>query len=60
VRFIFRTGPGSAVSVGIIGGLVLLILLAATVFWVAVIVAAVTVLAALAYACRWAWLSLKR
>jgi hypothetical protein len=58
MRFYLRTGRG--VSVGIIGGLVLLILLAATVFWVAVIVAAVFAVAAVAYTARWVWLRLGR
>jgi hypothetical protein len=47
VRFYLRTGQGSGVSVGIVGALILLIVMAALWFWVAAIVAAVVVLALL-------------
>jgi hypothetical protein len=47
VRFYVRGGSGWGVSVGLLGGLVLLVLVAALWFWLAVIVAAVIVLTAL-------------
>ena len=47
VRFSFRTSRSTGVSVGIVGAVALGILLATTVFWVAVIVAAALVVAGL-------------
>jgi hypothetical protein len=36
MRFYMRTGPSSGVSVGVVGGLILLLLLAVLWFWLAV------------------------
>jgi len=47
VRFSFRTSRSTGVSVGIVGAVALGILLATTVFWVAVTVAAALVVAGL-------------
>lgn len=47
VRVYRRTGPNSGVSFGIVGGLIMLIVVAALVFWLAIILGAVLVAAAL-------------
>jgi len=52
VKFYLRTGRGTGVSVGIVGALVLGILVATTVFWLAVIVVAILVLAGVGCAMR--------
>jgi hypothetical protein len=59
VRFYFRTRAGG-VSVGIIGALVLLVLVAALWFYIALAVVAVLVLAGIAYAARAVWQRARR
>jgi hypothetical protein len=54
VRFYFRTRSGG-VSVGIIGALVLLVLVAALWFYVAITVVAVLALAGIGYVARGMW-----
>jgi hypothetical protein len=55
VRFYFRTSRSTGVSVGIVGAVVLGILLAATVFWVAVIVGALLIVAGACAGALWVW-----
>ena len=55
MRFYFRTSRSTGVSVGLVGAVVLGVLLATTVFWLAVIVAAVLVVAGMYVVARGTW-----
>jgi len=59
-RFYVRGGNGWGVSVGIIGAILIGIALATTVFWLAVIVVAILVLAGVECAMRGLWQQLRR
>lgn len=54
MRVYRRTGPNSGVSFGLFTGLIMLVAVAALVFWLAIIIGAVAVVAALYAAARWA------
>jgi hypothetical protein len=60
VRLYVRGGRGWGVSVGIVGALVLGLLVAALWFYIALAVAAVLVLAGVAYAARAVWQRARR
>lgn len=54
MRVYMRAGRNTGISTGLAGGLIILVALAAVVFWIAVIIGAIIVTAGLWAAAKWA------